>query len=433
MGLLVHYSAPDEIEMANGVATVDTGGGFQTMNARLVSQIGAVSITNPDGNSIAEEAWADQFGGIILGFATPSNLLPLGEKVMTWPTEYRELARMLFLVGNAYEVSTSKQDLVLDFEYKKLQPGILEIKQVREVPSLANTQTIAPYLFNERRTFTSIQMTERDVFTAHRLKSRWTFETRNLQVNASNLLAGLFTNVTVEWINGDRVVTNSLAGLSNLTYSIEGVLPGFPVSTYSWQMNSAVGPANFTLTASHVSPHVSPEFNPIAALSDFRIELSAEYDHPVWVESRFYPFERVRITPLETNSPHEVLSTFEYNHVDGGPTNVTITSRYYIGRNGAYAGEPPLFRFEETRIEGLTSRPLLLRGFFSQSWSGAHRQYAENFLFEPHLEEGMDVALLQELEAKNIRMIYVEVIRWPDFVSGTNRMVTFSTHDGAGP
>jgi len=85
-------------------------------------------------------------------------------------------------------------------------------------------------------------------------------------------------------------------------------------------------------------------------------------------------------------------------------------------------------RFEETRISGLTSRPIVLHGFFSQSWNGDHRQANEYYVFEPHLEEGIDPALLQELEAKNIRMIYMEKNR----EEGTYRMFTFSTHD-AGP
>ena len=42
---------------------------------------------------------------------------------------------------------------------------------------------------------------------------------------------------------------------------------------------------------------------------------------------------------------------------------MTITSRYAIGNNHLY-GEKPLFRFEETHIAGLTTQPIVLRGFF---------------------------------------------------------------------
>jgi len=89
MGLLVHYSAPDEIEMANGVATVKMAVGSEGNGANLVSQAGAVSITNPDGNSRPELVWAHDypFLGLHLGLTQSSSLRLLGEHVMTWRTE----------------------------------------------------------------------------------------------------------------------------------------------------------------------------------------------------------------------------------------------------------------------------------------------------------------------------------------------------------
>jgi hypothetical protein len=441
MGLLVHYSASDDIEMANGVATVKMAVGFEGDEANLVSQVGAVSITNPDGSSSPEEVWAHyyyyQSPPLYLGLTKSSSLRILGESVMTWRADYEDLLRMLFRVGEAYEASNSKPGVLLDFEYKKLQPGILEIKQVREVPSLVNTQEVAAYLVNERRAFASIQQSYnvRDIASTHRLKSRWTFETRNVQLTSSNLQDGFFTDVTVEWISGDRVFTNTLAGFSNLAYHVDDSSPVVPRSIYSWRMNSAVGPANFTLSAWHTYPQVSPQEDPIVHLADygFNLYLWAEYDDPVWFLVGPIPSgnsEYVRIAPLQTNSPNEVLRILDYDQGGSGPTNVTITSRYYIGNNHLYAGEAPLFRFEETRINGLTSQPIVLRGFFSQTWYSGHRQDAEWFLFEPHLEEGIDPALLQELEAKNIRMIYVEMTN--DDTTEPNSMGTFSTH-AAGP
>ncbi len=412
MGLLVHYSAPDETEMANGVATVQTRISDGGDVAYLVSQLGAVSITNPDGNSIPEEVIARQSTGSFIGLVRPSNLVPLGQNVMTWPTDYQDLSRMVFLAASAY----FKRGVVLDFEYKKLQPGILEVKQIREVPSPVEPAPIAPYLLNERRAYATLQPTYGSgLLSVHRLKSRWTFETPNVQLVASNLVAGFFTLAMVEWISGNRVVTNTLFGFSNLSYRVEEEVPERPEAIYSWQMNSAVGPANCTLTIGLGSARVSPRMDPLRAF-EFPISLAASY-----VESGIGDSV---LAPLETNSIHEVLKILEYDQGGSGPTNVTITSRYYLVRDVLWAGEPPLLRFEETRISGLTSQPMVLRGFFSQSWNGDHRQAHEYYLFEPHLEEGIDPALLQELEAKKIRMIYVEKDQ-----TGTSRMFTFSTHD----
>ena len=49
MAVVVHHSFPDEIELANGVATVERKGTGGNTYITLVSQQGAVSVTNPRG------------------------------------------------------------------------------------------------------------------------------------------------------------------------------------------------------------------------------------------------------------------------------------------------------------------------------------------------------------------------------------------------
>jgi len=424
MGLLVHYSSPDDIEMANGVATTKGGSPFQ---ATFVTQLGAVSITNPDGTSTPEEVFGiAHLGqpGLNLDFRKGSSLVLLGDHVMSWPNDYEELARLLSMVRSNYRPAT------LDFEFKKLQPGVLEVKQMREVPSPVSAPPVPGYVLNEAITFTSVQrsIATHDLLSAHRLKSRWTFQTRNMQFTTTNLQNGFFANILVEQISGDHVVTNTLAGLSNLAYRVDGDVP-----VYSWRMDSGAGPANAELTVSRFLPYVSPEESLALDLADpyFNFQFSVKYDVPVWFLQREQPgdWEYVRLAPLQTNSLTEVLREAQFDQGGTGPTNVTIHSRYAIGNNHLYAGHPPFFRFEGTEIIGLTSRPLVLRGFFSQTWHGNHRQVVEWFVFEPHLEEGIEPDLLQELEAKDIRMIYLEMINDSSF-PGTNRMVTFSTRAG---
>ena len=55
MALLAHHSFPDEIELANGVATIEKSGSGSNMYITLVTQAGANSVTNPDITSIPEE------------------------------------------------------------------------------------------------------------------------------------------------------------------------------------------------------------------------------------------------------------------------------------------------------------------------------------------------------------------------------------------
>jgi len=55
MAVLVHHSFPDELELANGVATIDIDEQYGYLVINLVTQIGAVSVTNPVNASIPEE------------------------------------------------------------------------------------------------------------------------------------------------------------------------------------------------------------------------------------------------------------------------------------------------------------------------------------------------------------------------------------------
>ena len=63
--------------------------------------------------------------------------------------------------------------------------------------------------------------------------------------------------------------------------------------------------------------------------------------------------------------------------------------------------------WEETTITGLASRPIVLRGEYSQTYAPAHHNFYEDFIFDPHLEESMAPDILAELRAGNIRALVV--------------------------
>jgi len=141
MAILVHFSVPDEFEMANGVATlaVDKGNGGREVTARLVSQLGAVSVTNPDG-SVRPEVVTASFTGTesleaALTLDQTSTLTADGEPVMRWETDYRTLLARLNTATLAYEsYYTPVTTFELDFEYKRVVPGEIHLKQIRAVP-----------------------------------------------------------------------------------------------------------------------------------------------------------------------------------------------------------------------------------------------------------------------------------------------------------
>jgi hypothetical protein len=67
---------------------------------------------------------------------------------------------------------------------------------------------------------------------------------------------------------------------------------------------------------------------------------------------------------------------------------------------------PTSVQFEQTRIEGLTTEPIVLTSYFSQSLGGGAHLCPKYFLFEPALEPGISQKILDELKDKNVKYIY---------------------------
>ncbi len=140
-GLLVHFSVPDANEMANGVATlaVDRSTNRRFVQAQVVSQLGAESVTNPDVTIRPEVATAmftnNDIAAAILSLEERSTLTKDAAPVMDWPVDYRTLLQQLNTVALAYEAYyPAKTTYELDCEFKRVSPGLVGLKQVRPVP-----------------------------------------------------------------------------------------------------------------------------------------------------------------------------------------------------------------------------------------------------------------------------------------------------------
>jgi hypothetical protein len=48
----------------------------------------------------------------------------------------------------------------------------------------------------------------------------------------------------------------------------------------------------------------------------------------------------------------------------------------------------------------------MLHGYFSQTYRPEHHNFGENFIFDPHLEEGLDPAILAEWDARGIQALF---------------------------
>ncbi|MBE0545940.1 MAG: hypothetical protein IH623_31820 [Verrucomicrobia bacterium] len=66
-----------------------------------------------------------------------------------------------------------------------------------------------------------------------------------------------------------------------------------------------------------------------------------------------------------------------------------------------------MIRFVETQITGLTTQPIVLTDYFSQTHRPGHHNFTEEFIFEPRPEPGLPPATLAELEAANVQLLYL--------------------------
>jgi len=97
-----------------------------------------------------------------------SSLVPLGDYILEWESEYKELIRLLTAVADGYRsLYPAKTRLVLDYEYKKIAPGTLEVKQVRALPT-ATVTNVTGFLINQPAQYTVFQGEFGDVFANHR-------------------------------------------------------------------------------------------------------------------------------------------------------------------------------------------------------------------------------------------------------------------------
>jgi len=420
MGLLVHPSFPDEIELANGVATLETSYG-SNWSVKLVTQAGALSVTNPTNGSIPEEVEVYVAAqGIYPRFVQGSNAVLLGAKVMTWEDDYVELAQLITRVGEQYKRETGKSNFMLDLEYKKTAPeGRLVIKQVREIPQPDTAPGIVPFLVQDAAgpsTYQVYQGEYGDVFANHRLKSFWQFKTRSQWLDPEQMYEGIYTHIHVDYVQGDQI--QSLAG-DPRQWPEYGFSYADTTSTETWGLGQGLERRDYQLATFAVGELVAPSESAVLTLNDLGkghrsgsgfLELSVAYARPVsrWGLGDDAPSladtESVLLCPVYRDQEGEILQ--ERAFTDQG---ISITTSFYwpplpTGPTAGYTA--PLTRWHRTIIQGLTVEPIILQGDYSQTYRPGHHNFFEQFLFEPGLESGLAPQILDELYAQNIRQIY---------------------------
>jgi len=414
MGLLVHHSFPDDIELANGVATLERRPDDPNRYLSLVTQEGAVSVANPEDGSIPEEVSVlyRSESEIEATHVRSSNLVILGESVLAWPDDYNDLSRLLVKAAEEFERVTGKTEYILDFEYKKVAPGGaaapnggLVVDQIREIPGAGEViDATTPFLLNEPAYYYTFQGEYGNVFGNHRLKSRWLLGTRSLWLTAENLHRECFyTDVELEYAADGRIRTlrGWLPLLPHARHSFEGT-----TASDGWSMHHLRNPRSYRLITSNTKTEVGAAESPIVTLSDFgALTVEVDYAQPVlpWSATT----EGIRIY----RGPESPGSVTQYRYEEGG---VSIRTSFCYDNLGGIIKTDPLAYFVETTISGLTSQPIVLDGYYSQTFRPGHHNFTEDFLFEPQLEPGISQNILSELKDKDIRLIRLIIDHYYD-------------------
>jgi hypothetical protein len=410
MGVLVHHSFPDNEELANGVATPTFTFTDTSTNATgdLVTQLGAVSVTNPDGSAVPEIVAATRYrskfsSSYTLTLKQYSSLVPLGDHVMNWQADYQGFLDLFAAVGYGFrQFYPAKNGFCLDFEYKKdLNLGLV-VKQVREMPQVSTTNVVTAFLIDEPVACSVVQAEGGSVFASHRLKSLWNLHTTNMWLTATNLVNGIYTQGSYEYCDNGIIqsLTGPVNGWPNASNSPSGGTnywtTGTGASRRSWRLETAL------------KTNVTGAQPPIFTQADFARKVTVTY-----VRARTNINGAGVLTPVtnETVSleAQPVLSPGAVLQQRTLTTNaVTVqTSLYWPKRpDGVMIYTAPLLQFVETRITGLTMDPIVLTNRYSQTYGPGHHNFTEEYIFEPRLDPGVPLATIAELDAKDIQLLY---------------------------
>jgi hypothetical protein len=401
MALAVHPSFPDEREAANGVITAQLNSFSTTIE--IVSQLGAESVTNPSGGALPESVTARIFfgGDPFLSFRQGSTRVQLGGKVMKWEDDYLALARLVDKASAAFKAEHgAPQEISIDIEFKKDTSGALILKQIRQIPERSRTPSVVPVLLDEASTLCTFQGEFGSVLANHRLKVRGGLAMRNTALSDAAVASPIVRKLDLTVVDsGARV---SQAGDPRALPGARHTLNG-DLITDAWTFGSK------TLRVSaEVKRLVAPAETPLTVARDYVWHFGATYGVPV---PAFLADDRVGSTRednvmLERCAGEADVAPAPQTIDERGPNGLRVKATYrYWKPQGGFEKTASLATWEGTTITGLISKPIVLKGWWSQSFRPGHHNFDEDFMFEPGLEENLPADVAAELAAKDIQAL----------------------------
>jgi hypothetical protein len=273
------------------------------------------------------------------------------------------------------------------------------------------TNEVTTFLIDEPVVYCVAQEEFGDVFANHRLKSIWTLRTANIRLSSSNLTQTFYREGTLEFLMGThrQTLSGPIASWPNASNSVLQT-----TANDYWTTGSGSELHRWHLETGFI-PSVTGDYPPIFTLQDFYTTVTVTYPQPVPTLDYNGDFttttnETIRLRPCPQLAPGAILRQHTLTQTDTTRPQITVEISYYWPKapTGVVAGyTAPLIHFIETRITGLTTNPIVLHGYYSQTYRPGHHNFSEEFVFEPRLEPELPSATLGELNAANIQLLHV--------------------------
>ena len=345
--------------------------------------------------------------------------------MMKWKSDYESLHQLLEKVASGYSrYALDREKYTLDFEYKKIEPGKLIVKQVRELPQPVELKVTTPIMAGRA----SLRLFQGEhggsVFARHRLKSVWDVSAFSRLLNTAGQKDSIVNKA--EWtrvIDGEVVkLGDGLKNWDGYRFS-SGTVNNIKYLNDHWEEMRDGETVKYKLSAG--IPRWMPDrSSPILFADELEWRLAAtykksrtDYQQQAFggggLKKKKVRKDQITLTqfdPTEGVGPDDLL---QKRPIKGkGGKKIDIEFYWPPAPTGPTAGyTAPLKAWKETVITGLTEGPISLKGWYSQTYAPGHHNFWEEFLLEPSKEEGISEEQLEELEDNDVKLIYIFIDR----------------------